>query len=274
MYASPFVDDNDRHGGFGAFDRYTERQGLVEGREEEEEDRIPTVKPVYAHPDKEGVIEFVPLEYHWGEERDHVLMGKDLFSVRSSLSRRFSLLCVLAAAIEIIPFAWTIVAFSVWGFSLQTIYTLVFAIHLLKALLLSFKWCTSTLTYKMHGRVSYHWFTGIWTRLSHVHQDPVLLFYGSIYGMIHVPLMLIFLVVSVASYPMYDSSVVYWITWPMAIVSLIVGYVTWCIIISEYGIRKPLRKYVDFTPEDRDRSKGEYFSRVSQDVSPTNPFAI
>jgi hypothetical protein len=60
----------------------------------------------------------------------------------------------------------------------------------------------------------------------------------------------------------------------MAIVSLIVGYVTWCIIISEYGIRKPLRKYVDFTPEDRDQSKREYFSRVSQDVSPTNPFAI
>ena len=258
FYTSPFVDDSPY-----PFEEDVER---------------PSVIPVHHLPEYDDAISITPLEYHWGEEQDHVLLGKDLFPFRRSLSRRVSLICFVAAILEVIPFAWTVVALSIWGWSLQTIYTLVFTIHLVKALFLSFKWCSSTLTYKMRGRNSYHWFTGIWTRLSHVHQDTILLIYGGLYGMVHIPMMILFLVISVASYPLYTSSLLYWITWPMTIVSLIIGYINWCILVSEYGVRKPLERYVDFTPDDRNMSKQQesekFYSQFTQtrNASTIDPF--
>lgn len=255
FYASPFVDD------------------LPDPFDNEDVER-PLIVPIPTYEEEEEDV--AALDYHWGEDRDHVLLGRDLFPFRGILSRKLSLMCMVAAVLEILPFGWTIVAFSIWGWSLQTIYTLVFSIHFAKAVLLSFKWCTSTLTYKMRGRNSYHWFTGIWTRLSHVHQDPILLIYGGLYGMIQIPMMLLFLVISAASYPLYTSSIVYWITWPMTIVSLLIGYINWCILISERGIRKPLEQYVDFTADDRDMTKQKeaayFYSQFSQHQPTSDPF--
>ena len=208
--------------------------------------------------------EIPELSYNYREDRSHRLLDTDLREDERNLSWGVSWACLFSAVLEFSILAWPITAFSVWGFRLDTIYTLVFSIHLLKGMLLLIKTCSNTLVFRMRGRNSYHWFWGIWTRVSHVHQDPVLLLYSTLYGWIQIPIMTIFILVSAASYPVYYSSIAYWINWPMAIVSLVVGYVAWCVIISERSIRMPLKERVDLTERQRKRtqdneSRSRYF---------------
>jgi len=194
------------------------------------------------------------LRYHYGDDRDHVVMGKDLYEERHTLSCNVSWACVFSAVLELSVLAWPITAFSVWGFELDTIYTLVFAIHLFKAIILIIKTFSNTLVFRMRGRNTYHWFWGIWTRASHVHQDPLLYAYAILYGWIQIPMMCLFILVAAASYPLYTHMVPYWINWSMAIVSLVLGYIAWCILISERSIRMELDKRVDFTQAQRQRT--------------------
>jgi hypothetical protein len=202
-----------------------------------------------------AVREIPELRYHYGEDKDYVLMGKDLYDEKDAMSCNVSWACFVSALLEFSVFSWPIVAFSIWGIRLDTIYTLVFAIHLMKGLLLSVKVFTHTMVFRMRGRNSYHWLWGIWTRTSHVHEDPILYMYGVLYGWIQIPMMCLYILVSTASYPLYTSIVTYWINWPMAIVSLIVGYIAWCVLISERSIRMELEKRVDFTKEQREQTR-------------------
>jgi hypothetical protein len=203
----------------------------------------------------EPVVAPSQIFYHYNDAKDWQLLDTDLRPHRRTLINQFSLWCLLAAFIEFLPFCWTIVVFSIWGISYESIINLVFFIHVFKSMLILMKVFVSTDIYKYYGRISYHWLWGIWSRTSHVRGDKTLVMYSIIYGYIHIPMMLLFLLIAAGSYPLFTSSIAYWITWPMAIVSICVGYVTWCIIISESGIRKPLERYVDFTRKDRERTR-------------------
>jgi len=195
------------------------------------------------------------LQYHYGNDRDHVVMNTDLYEERHTLSCNVSWACVFSACLEGAILAWPITALVIWGFELDTVYSLVFFIHFFKAALLLVKACSNTLVFRMRGRNGYHWFWGIWTRTSHVHQDPLLYIYAILYGWIQIPMMCLFILVSAASYPLYTYTITYWINWPMAIVSLVVGYVAWCVLISERAIRMELERRVPFTHEQRRQRK-------------------
>lgn len=203
----------------------------------------------------EPVVAPSQIFYHYNDAKDWQLLDTDLRPHRKTLINQFSLWCLLAAFIEFLPFCWTIVVFSIWGISYEAVINLVFFIHVLKSMLILMKVFVSTDIYKYYGRISYHWLWGIWSRTSHVRGDKTLVMYSVIYGYVHIPMMLLFLLIAAGSYPLFTSSIAYWITWPMAIVSICVGYITWCIIISETGIRKPLERYVDFTRRDRERTR-------------------
>jgi len=209
--------------------------------------------------DRRGRIprEIPTLRYHYGDDRDHVVMGTDLYEERHTMSCNVSWACVFSACLELSILAWPITAFSIWGFELDTVYTLIFAIHLFKAIILLIKACSNTLVFRMRGRNSYHWFWGIWTRSSHVHQDPLLYTYAILYGWIQIPMMCIYILVSAASYPLYTYMIPYWVNWPMAIVSLVVGYIAWCVLISERSIRMELENRVDFSESQRQRSRDQ-----------------
>lgn len=203
----------------------------------------------------------IPLRYHYGDDHDHVLLGKDLYEERHTLSCNVSIACLIGSAIELSVFSWPIISFSIWGLEFDTILTLIFTINLFKAMILFIKSLTNTMVFRMQGRNSYHWFWGIWTRSSHVHQDPLLYMYSLIYGWIQIPIMCLFVIISASSYPLYSHIIPYFINISVAFLSLLLGYIVWCILISERSIRMQLQKRVDFTPQQRQKTMNEEYRK-------------
>jgi len=182
------------------------------------------------------------LQYHYEHDDDWVLQGHDLYPHRSTLQARAKLFFAVAIVTEVLMIAWPSTAISLWGLQ-QDGLTLAFAIHLFKALLLFIQVFKYTRVYKMYGRRKFSALWGIWTRRSHVRESFMLSTYGLVYGWVHIPLIVMYIIVTLTAKPLIDSDVLYWVQWPMGFVSLVQGYVAWCFIVSEMGIRKPLELY-------------------------------
>jgi hypothetical protein len=194
----------------------------------------------------------LPLRYHFEEDRgDWVLMGHDLYPLRRSIQMRANFFFAIAMFIEIAVLAWPITAISIWGIQDAILTVAFFVVHVPKIFLLLWAIVAETHVYKMYGRRTYSMFWGQWTRRSHVRSNGALSMYGFVYGWIQVPVMLVYVLLALTAYPLGLPMLLWWIQWPMGLVSLAAGYVAWCFIISEMAIRKNLEQYVAFGPRER-----------------------
>ena len=192
----------------------------------------------------------IPLSYHYDEDRgDWVLLGQDLMPHRSSIMLRARVFFAIALSIEISLLAWPATAISIWGIQ-NAILTLAFCVHLIKAFLLVLAILSNTNIYKMYGRKAYSFFWGIWTRRSHVRESWALSYYVVAYWM-QIAVMCTYIVIALTMYPLEIPRTLWWIQWPMGFVSIFLGWVAWCLIISEQAIRKNFEEYVAFHPQRR-----------------------
>ncbi len=197
---------------------------------------------------------FVSLDYHFEEDKDWVLMGQDLHPHKHAIQTRANIYFAFALSIELVLIAWPVTAIFIWGFR-QAVLTFAFAVHFIKVLFLLAALLTETHVFKMYGRRSYAFFWGLWTRRSHVRSSGPLSMYGFVYGWIQVPIMCTYIVLALTAYPLFMSRTLFWIQWPMGFVSLALGYIAWCVIVSEMAIRKNLEQYVPFTAEQRRQAR-------------------
>lgn len=196
--------------------------------------------------------QYTPLQYHYDEDRgDWVLMGHDLYPVRRSIQMRANFFFAIAMFIEIAMLAWPVTAISIWGITNAVLTVAFILVHVPKIVILLWAIVSETHVYKMYGRRAYSFFWGLWTRRSHVRSNMALSIYGFMYGWIQLPVMLTYILLALTAYPLGLPMVLWWIQWPMGIVSLVAGYVAWCFIISEMAIRKNLEQYVAFGPDER-----------------------
>ncbi len=195
----------------------------------------------------------MPLNYHYEEDKhDWVLLGRDLYSHKHGIQRRANIFFALALLFDLALLAWPSTAIPVWGIQ-NAILTLAFGIHLFKALVLLWALVAETHVYKMYGRRAHSFVWGIWTRRSHVRTNTALSIYGFTYGWVQIPLMVVYIILALTSHPLGLPAVLWWTQWPMGFVSLVLGYISWCFIVSEMAIRKNLEQYVAFGPSERRR---------------------
>ena len=181
--------------------------------------------------------------YHFDNDRSGKLLGSDTHTHQSSMKIRANVFLVIAMLLDLALLAWPITAIIVWGI-VEAIFTILFFVHLVKAFFLFIEIVRfNTPIHKMFGRKEYGTISGIWTRVTHVKSSTPLFLYGLTYGWVQIPLMCFYIILSVASYPLMTTTF-YWISWPLGIVSIVVGYVAWCFIVSEMAIRKQLEPYI------------------------------
>jgi hypothetical protein len=192
----------------------------------------------------------IPLNYHYDEDiGDWVLLGKDLMPHRGSIMMRARVFFAIAMFLEVSLLAWPITAIWIWGIQ-NAILTVAFIIHLFKALFLVLAIITNTNIYKMYGRKTYSFFWGIWTRRSHVRDSWALSYYVVLYWT-QIAIMCTYIVIALTMYPLDVPRTLWWIQWPMGLLSLFLGWVSWVLIVSEQAIRKNLEQYVAFAPHQR-----------------------
>jgi hypothetical protein len=156
----------------------------------------------------------------------------------------------IALAMDVAMLAWPATAISIWGIR-DAILTVLFFVHLVKIMFLLWALLAETQVYKMYGRRTYSFFWGQWTRRSHVRSNRPLSLYGFTYGWIQIPVILVYILLALTAYPLGLPKLLWWLQWPMGFVSLVIGYIAWCFIVSEMAIRKNLEQYVAFTPRER-----------------------
>jgi hypothetical protein len=191
------------------------------------------------------------MRYHYEEDRgDWVLLNHDLHPVRRSIQMRANFFFAIALAMDVAMLAWPATAISIWGIR-DAILTVLFFVHLVKIMFLLWALLAETQVYKMYGRRTYSFFWGQWTRRSHVRSNRPLSLYGFTYGWIQIPVILVYILLALTAYPLGLPKLLWWLQWPMGFVSLVIGYIAWCFIVSEMAIRKNLEQYVAFTPRER-----------------------
>ena len=201
--------------------------------------------------DEDDDMHIIPLSYHYENDNGSwKLMGTDLKHKKFAILLRMKAILFLVLCFDFIVLAWPIASIYIWGFK-NSFLSIVFFVYIFKVILLVLSIFSTINVYKMYGRQRYSYFWGIWTRCSHVRSNIYIYTYGWFFGWMCIPMILMYITSSILLHFLGFDDTIWWMQVLIGLLILFVGYISWCLLISEYAIRNNIEQYVAMSPNER-----------------------